>query len=75
MRVETNILNLEVGDVIIFSNSKNYHKKMVIRRIEDRSCYLSNIVEGETQNFVFRESWNTIANRRKYPNFEIIKAK
>lgn len=71
--VKKNILNLEVGDVITFTNDKGYRKSLMIRRIEEKSCYLSRFLDEETHKFVFRESWNTVANYQKYRDFTIIK--
>lgn len=68
--MKTNEFNLQVGDIITFTNKKNkYH--LYVRRITDKSYWASFTVEEMKGH---RESWNTLYSRKKkYPDFQIIK--
>jgi hypothetical protein len=60
--VKTNIWNLEVGDVITFTNSVNYKVVKKVTRVEEKSWYANG-----------RNSWGTLQSFTKYPDFKIIK--
>lgn len=60
----TNTFNLEVGDTITFTNSVNYLVRLVVTRVEEKSWY-----SGRGRN-----SYGTLSNYSKYPDFKITKA-
>lgn len=60
--IKTNIWNLQVGDVITFTNSVNYKVSITVTRVEDKSWYATG-----------RNSWGTLQSYSKYPDFKIIK--
>lgn len=62
--IRTNIWNLEVGDIITFTNKVNYKVVRVVKRVEDKSWYDNG-----------RNSWNTLNRYSQYPDFKIIKPK
>lgn len=59
----TNIFNLQVGDVITFTNSVNYFVSIKVTRVENKSWY-----DGKCRN-----SYGTLLSYSKYPDFKIIK--
>jgi len=60
--IKKNIWNLQAGDVITFTNSVNYNVTMLVKRVEEKSWYSTG-----------RNSWGTLANYSKYPDFKITK--
>jgi hypothetical protein len=61
--VKTNIWNLKVGDVVIFTNYAGCVIKSVVARVEEKSWYAPN-----------RQSWGTLADYQKsFPDFRIIR--
>jgi len=60
--IKINIWNLQVGDVITFTNSVNYKVSITVTRVEDKSWYATG-----------RNSWGTLQSYSKYPDFKIIK--
>ena len=61
--IKTNIWNLEVGDIITFTNSVNSKREMKVLRVEEKSWYTKS-----------RRSWGTLQEYSKYPDFKIKKA-
>jgi hypothetical protein len=64
--IKTNIWNLQVGDVISFTNSVNCKIEIKVGRVEDKSWYKANSNWG-------RNSWGTLQSYAKYPDFKITK--
>ena len=60
--IKTNIWNLQVGDVITFTNSVNYKVTLLVNRVEEKSWYARG-----------RNSWGTLQSYSKYPDFKITK--
>lgn len=64
--VKTNIWNLQVGDVITFTNNVNSLRKIVVGRVEEKSWYCIN---GG------RSSYGTLASYQKaFSDFKITKS-
>ena len=61
--IKTNILKLQVGDVITFTNAVNYQVRILVKRVEEKSWYANG-----------RNSWGTLQSYTKYPDFKITKA-
>jgi len=61
--IKTNIWNLQAGDVITFTNSVNYQVVITVKRVEEKSWYATG-----------RNSWGTLENYSKYPDFKITKS-
>jgi hypothetical protein len=57
-----NIWNLQVGDVITFTNSVKYFVTIIVTRVEEKSWYAKG-----------RNSWGTLQSYSKYPDFKITK--
>jgi hypothetical protein len=55
-------LDLNVGNVICFTNSVGYYSEYTITRIRHKSVYLNG----------GRNSWNTFKKLTIYPDFKII---
>lgn len=69
--MKTNEFNLQVGDIIMFTNERNYKYHLYVRRITEKSYWVSFRVEEMKGH---RESWNTLKSyKNKYPDFQIIK--
>jgi flagellar motor switch protein FliM len=62
-----NIFNLEVGDVIVFTNKVNYKVEINVKRVEEKSWY------GGIGDINGRNSYGTLKSYSKYPDFKIIK--
>ena len=60
--VKTNIWNLQVGDIISFTNSINYKVSILVKRVEEKSWYAAG-----------RNSYGTLAIYSKHPDFKITK--
>jgi len=60
--IKTNIWNLQVGDVITFTNSVNYKVSILVTRVEEKSWYARG-----------RNSYGTLQSYSKYPDFKITK--
>lgn len=60
----TNIFGLEVGDVISFTNSRNYFVNITVTRVEEKSWYDN---KG-------RNSYGTLKIYSRYPDFKITKS-
>jgi len=60
--VKSNIFNLEVGDVISFTNSRNFKVVITVTRVEEKSWYARG-----------RNSYGTLQSYKKYPDFKITK--
>ena len=63
-KIKTNIWNLQVGDVITFTNKVNHPVEILVTRVEEKSWYATG-----------RNSWGTLQNYSKYPDFKITKHK
>lgn len=61
--IKTNIWNLQVGDIITFTNSVNYKVSILVTRVEEKSWYA-----GRGRN-----SYGTLQSYSKYPDFKITK--
>ena len=58
-------LDLEVGDLIEFTNKIGYKVTITVSRVEEKSWYANG----------GRNSYWTLKNYQKYPDFKIIKTK
>lgn len=58
-----NTFGLQVGDVISFTNKVNYKVVLKVSRVEEKSWY-----------DIGRNSYGTLENYSKYPDFKITKA-
>ncbi len=58
-----NDLNIDVGDILEFTNDVGYKVSKTVIRVTDKSCFSPG-----------RESWGTILDYAKYPDFKIIRA-
>lgn len=63
--IKTNIWNLEVGDIICFTNKAQSEREILVDRVEEKSWY--------THNGKSRNSYGTLSEYAKYPDFRIIK--
>lgn len=59
---KTNNFGLQVGDVISFTNAVNYKVVLTVKRVEEKSWYDKG-----------RNSYGTLENYSKYPDFKITK--
>ena len=59
-KIKTNIWNLQVGDVITFTNKVNHPVEILVTRVEEKSWYATG-----------RNSWGTLQDYSKYPDFKI----
>ena len=62
MAIKSNIWNLQVGDVIAFTNKVNYPVIILVTRVEEKSWYSNG-----------RNSWGTLESYSKSPDFKIVK--
>jgi hypothetical protein len=58
--IKTNVFGIKAGDVITFTNSANHFVTITVTRVEEKSWY------GKSRN-----SWNTLYEYSKYPDFKI----
>jgi len=58
----TNILDIKIGYIIQFTNSANCKREIQVTRVEEKSWY------GHSRN-----SWGTLLEYSKYPDFKIIR--
>ena len=61
----TNVLNIQVGDLVFFTNRVNYPIYFIVERVTDKSWYARR--NG-------RMSFGSLANFSKYADFKIIKS-
>jgi predicted lactoylglutathione lyase len=61
----TNFLNLQVNDIITFTNKIGYKVNITVSRVEEKSWYCG--LGG-------RNSYGTLKNYMKYSDFKITKA-
>jgi hypothetical protein len=61
-KVKTNIWDLKAGDTIKFTNKYGITNYLLVNRVEEKSWYA-----------LGRNSWGTLENYLKYPDFEIIR--
>ena len=60
--IKTNIWNIKVGDTITFTNSIGSKKELAVTRVEEKSWYSHS-----------RNSWGTLQQYSKYPDFNIVR--
>lgn len=60
----SNTFNLQVGDIITFTNMVNFFVKITVSRVEEKSWYCEN---GG------RNSYGTLLRYSKHPDFKITK--
>jgi hypothetical protein len=61
--IKTNIWNIEVGDIISFTNNTGYKVSITVNRVEEKSWYA-----------LGRNSYGTLQSYSKYPDFKITKS-
>lgn len=62
--IKSNVWNLEVGDIITFTNKLNYKIEIEVTKVESKSWYA-----------LGRNSYGTLERYSKYADFKITKQK
>jgi len=72
--IKSNIWNLQVGDIISFTNSVNYKVEIHVTRVEEKSWYGGRMFDDNSGRIADgRNSYGTLQGFTKYADFKIIR--